>query len=304
MMRAARQANMGKISKDVKRQNNVSDYQVSRFNAVKHGILSKHTVLSWEDKGEYDELYASLIDEHRPSGITEAHLVEEIAGVIWRKRRLRLAEAAVFRQGLRDAVVKTTSYDSSSNLSAAAALVASGGDQNVENDAVVKAIHADPKSTVDEIREFRALLKKADRALALLQDGGSGAYDKALKALDASTHEWWKESIEVTDGIARSPYSATADDLAMWVEAEAMVYFQKQLHVLTNRDVIREQTIGDAFDPYRFEPLARYETHLDRKFERTLAMLVKLQELRRDRDVRVLMASTADEESSGSSDTA
>ncbi len=61
---------------------------------------------------------------------------------------------------------------------------------------------------------------------------------------------------------------------------------------------------GDAFEPGRFEQLARYETHLDRKFERTLAMLVKLQELRRDRDVRVLMAIPADEESSSSSDTA
>jgi hypothetical protein len=31
---------------------------------------------------------------------------------------------------------------------------------------------------------------------------------------------------------------------------------------------------------HRLEKLNRYETHLDRKFERTLAMLVKLKELR------------------------
>ena len=35
--------------------------------------------------------------------------------------------------------------------------------------------------------------------------------------------------------------------------------------------------------PYRLEKLSRYETHLDRKFERTLAMLIKLKDLRSSR---------------------
>ena len=42
----------------------------------------------------------ALVAEHGPQGPTEEHLVEEIAGVLWRKRRLRLAEAAAHRRGL------------------------------------------------------------------------------------------------------------------------------------------------------------------------------------------------------------
>ena len=34
-------------------------------------------------------------------------------------------------------------------------------------------------------------------------------------------------------------------------------------------------------DPDRLDRLARYETHLDRKLERTLAVLLKLKDLRR-----------------------
>jgi hypothetical protein len=52
----------------------------------------------WEDADEYGALVASLIAEHRPQGPTEEHLVEELAGVLWRKRRLRLAEAAAHRR--------------------------------------------------------------------------------------------------------------------------------------------------------------------------------------------------------------
>ena len=42
-------------------------------------------------------------DEHRPQGPTEEHLVEELVGILWRKRRLRLAEAVANQHGLEDA---------------------------------------------------------------------------------------------------------------------------------------------------------------------------------------------------------
>ena len=75
---------------------------VTRFNALRHGVLSRYTVLPWEDAEEYHALVAALVAEHAPQGPTEEHLVEELAGILWRKRRLRLAEAAAHRRGLDD----------------------------------------------------------------------------------------------------------------------------------------------------------------------------------------------------------
>ncbi len=43
---------------------------------------------------------------------------------------------------------------------------------------------------------------------------------------------------------------------------------------------IKAQALGEGLRPHLLEKLNRYETHLDRKFERTLAMLLKLKELR------------------------
>src|SRR5271154_5274801 len=79
-------------------------YEATRFNALRHGILSRYTVLPWEDENEYRELLNALIAEHKPEGPTEEHLVEEMVGVLWRKRRLRLAETAAYRRGLKNAV--------------------------------------------------------------------------------------------------------------------------------------------------------------------------------------------------------
>ena len=73
---------------------------ITRFNALRHGVLSRYTVLPWEDGDEYRALVAALVAEHGPQGPTEEHLVEELAGILWRKRRLRLAEAAAHRRGL------------------------------------------------------------------------------------------------------------------------------------------------------------------------------------------------------------
>src|SRR5215212_8146136 len=75
-------------------------YGVTRFNALKHGVLSHDTVLPWENESEYCTLLTALVCEHEPHGPTEEHLVEELAGIMWRKRRLRLAEAAAHHRGL------------------------------------------------------------------------------------------------------------------------------------------------------------------------------------------------------------
>ena len=77
--------------------------EITRFNALRHGVLSRYTVLPWEDADEYHALVAALVAEHAPQGPTEEHLVEELAGILWRKRRLRLAEAAAHRRGLEEA---------------------------------------------------------------------------------------------------------------------------------------------------------------------------------------------------------
>jgi hypothetical protein len=71
-----------------------SGTEITRFNALRHGVLSRFTVLPWEDADEYQAIVIALLAEHAPQGPTEEHLVEEIAGILWRKRRLRLAEAA------------------------------------------------------------------------------------------------------------------------------------------------------------------------------------------------------------------
>ena len=78
-----------------------ASYEAVRFNAMKHGILSRLAVFAHEDQAEFSDLLAALLDEHQPAGMTERHLIEELATIIWRKRRVLLAEGAKINEGLK-----------------------------------------------------------------------------------------------------------------------------------------------------------------------------------------------------------
>jgi hypothetical protein len=63
-------------------------------NSVKHGLFSKVVVLESESQAEFKGLWAELWEDCRPVGKREELLVEKLAYIIWRLRRLLLAERA------------------------------------------------------------------------------------------------------------------------------------------------------------------------------------------------------------------
>jgi hypothetical protein len=87
------------------------------------------------------------------------------------------------------------------------------------------------------------------------------------------------ECLEGAAGSDRS-YQPTAEALGAWLRRNRKEWFDDPIVELEHRDAIREQAFGAAYSAQRLVVTARYEVHLDRKLERTLAMLVRLRELR------------------------
>ncbi len=118
-----------------------------------------------------------------------------------------------------------------------------------------------------------------------MRAGKEDAYQRALEALVPGTREWWLETLEDWAEESEPEYEASVESLTGWLEEEAIPYFGKRDAELANRELIREHALGEALTANAFEKVARYEAHLDRKLERTLAMLIRLQDLRREADV-------------------
>jgi hypothetical protein len=159
----------------------VSSTEITRFNALRHGVLSRYTVLPWENADEYHTIVAALVAEHSPQGPTEEHLVEEIAGIMWRKRRLRLAEAAAYRRGLDGTLA---SYRETVKV----ALVHL--DTPGQSERVVDAIRATAADTEADMAEMTADEAMTRRALELLGSKCNDAYEAALTALREDTQAW------------------------------------------------------------------------------------------------------------------
>ncbi len=248
--------------------------EITRFNALRHGVLSRYTVLPWEDADEYRTLVEALVAEHAPRGPTEEHLVEELAGILWRKRRLRLAEAAAHRRGLDGTLA---SYRETVKVALVHLDVTSSSER------VVDAIRAKAADIEDDIREMQDDEAMTRRALDLLASRRNDRYEAALAALREDTQVWWADTLardpeDLDEG--EEPATADAEGLRRFVETDVLPWFETRKKELANRPLIREQAFGEALDPDRLERLGRYEVHLDRKLERTLAMLLRLKDLR------------------------
>jgi len=248
--------------------------EITRFNALRHGVLSRYTVLPWEDADEYHALVAALVAEHAPQGPTEEHLVEELAGILWRKRRLRLAEASEIQRGLS----KTT--DVFSRTAESALVLSASGQRKID---VADALRADPGELATELKAIDVDRKMTLKAIALLNGGRPNSYVKALAALHESTREAWKDQLawnsdDYEEG--EEAYKADTPSFLRYLETQIMPWYDNRLAELKAQPIVRTQALGEAVNPDKLERLGRYEVHLDRKLERMLAMLLRLKDLR------------------------
>ena len=81
---------------------------VSRYNAIKHGILSKQILFESEDENELLELEKRLRSELAPATEIELLLVDKIASNIWRLKRALSFE--------KDDVIFTSDFDGTVGL--------------------------------------------------------------------------------------------------------------------------------------------------------------------------------------------
>jgi hypothetical protein len=78
------------IKHDCRLNNSVSrSRKGKRPNALKHGFYAGAPLIPGEDPEEFNNLYAELIDEWKPSGPTLRDGVFELADLRWKQRRLK-----------------------------------------------------------------------------------------------------------------------------------------------------------------------------------------------------------------------
>ena len=241
-------------------------YEVVRFNALKHGILSRYTVLSHENHADYESLVNSLMDEHLPAGATEQHLIEEMASVIWRKRRVLQAEGATINQDLKSVTSNTKAV-----VQAAAPFQRGIYSQSID---LGDVMDLSQDEVTEQQRAANQDLESLQKASRLLRQTAKDAYKKAVAALLPDSREMWQEAVSAEQ------YIGDAQGLRSFLDEVLYPLIAQMDKEARYHEDIKNQALGQGLVAYKLQQLSRYETHLDRKFERTLGMLIKLKEMR------------------------
>src|SRR6185312_2373416 len=69
----------------------------SKLNALKHGLSAKAVVLDAEDPRQFAALRAGLESDFEPKTVIERELIENLAGSLWRLRRVPRLEKEILQ---------------------------------------------------------------------------------------------------------------------------------------------------------------------------------------------------------------
>jgi len=254
----------------------------SKFNARKHGLFSKAVLLQDESRAEYDALLNGLMENLQPQGKLEIVLVENLATLLWRKRRLIQVETAEIEkaQFLNWDLALQNKVDELEYAQLKGASDAKLGRSNplllIRNAMEILNIHrllfmAGDSQSGDAVR--RTL-----KSIYGYQDGGPEPYGWRQMSLTLSklltSAEQGKENSEDPPDVKQIVDKAICQEilrLAKLHDDAAKVETLRREHNVAGARV-PSQEVSDR--------LLRYEAHLSREFDRSLAQLERLQRMR------------------------
>jgi len=251
--------------------------QRSRLNAQTHRIFSKGRIVGDESAREFEFLLQGLLHDLKPEGVLETLLVDQLATILWRKRRILRAEAAE---------IKNAQFETLDTLNAYAADMWDRVRSGEATGGMLK--HQDNPYVLREallmLKVVRCALEERGftdpwilRRLYGLDHQSAAPFGTVLymylncskEAADNSNRnaespeDLKKKMLEILD----QEINRVQDLLAQWVCVDIARSECNKLAALVPPPAVSER-------------LLRYETHLSREFDRTLSQLERLQRWR------------------------
>lgn len=229
-------------------------------------------MLPWEDPNAYRELRDAMHAEHAPNGPTETALVDRLVDIVWKRNRMRLADRAMHMHSLQSQV----GYSDGGALGRAA-LVLSSRRKPVAD--VREALTSNEQDDESDQDYFRRESEDLSKAIAILEnDQTPAAVDAAKALLRDDTIGWWEGYIEEWE--IEDDHEIRAQRLLEFLKNHVRTEVDKLIASVEQRPALRLQAWGESLNPVRYAKLLALESELDRQFEKSLGMLIRLQEMR------------------------
>jgi hypothetical protein len=258
----------------------------SRRNATKCGIFSRIIVVKGESRIEYESLLRGLREYCEPIGALEDLLVEELATNRWRYRRVLLAERGETGVNAISAESEKPSSRAIMNLLSNAESAGGGLIEAATDSMSLTVCIFTLKALRARIRDDGFKKEQDQRVLQKLY-GHLGEFDDNLSRTYA---RWMRISELPEDERQRKGHpslSACLENVSQAIDDETKRLEQlreKRARAQHERCRLEKLRLSIPGGPGS-ERLLRYETSLERSFDRTLHQLERLQRMRRGQPV-------------------
>jgi len=258
-----------------------------KYNALKHGIFSKVAVLENESQDEYNSLLAGLVEYFDPQGATEYVLVEKLSTLLWRSRRLIVAEAAEIQMSTEfleweenDTQEKSAEEIEQDGFS----LRQEGLIRHKENPVILEMC-------LELLGELRLGVKDEgfgyEQAGEILSKLYGDTEEERLQQTLLESYQAWKYTSTASEEERKPegcPSPTKCKDNALQEindEIRGLKKYQKDRAPIESHRRELEILRRGIPDAHRLDRLLRYEASLERAFDRTLIQLERLQRMRR-----------------------
>lgn len=260
----------------------------SKLNATTHGIFSRVAVLKEESHEDYDALLDGLQQSFQPVGTLEAVLVDKMATILWRYRRLLLAEVGEIRQNSLSLDSVALSAGRGKNLRQLSGMLSMRAGTGLLN------ANPDTHSTaniLEILKEFRKEFQKKgfqeedDKKLLKLIYGGLDLTNIRGTPVTDEYNHWLAQS----KAAAERPKDDNRSSIEKYKEKMLQVLDEEiqRIHKLVEKQEAHQAEATELkklsgsipWEP-GMERILRYEASLERAFDRALAQLERLQRMR------------------------
>ncbi len=257
--------------------------QRSKHNALKHGIFSKIILLSGESRLEFNSVLNGLRNDLRPKGALEEVLVDKLASLLWRYRRILIAEGAEIRKG-----TEFYSLNKSDRDEEEAAIFLSSEEKvraglflRIENP-FIRERCIEILQFFEQAIEMRGFRSSDDEHLLSLLFGNvetKATSEPFVLIYRLCSHPGEFPAVEEKE--LATPAARKATFLkALQDKIDRLQKLPESLDRILGPRARLEELCRKVPDAPELDRLLRYEASLERSFERTLSQLVGLQRMR------------------------
>jgi len=245
--------------------------RITRWNAVKHGLLSKAVVITTgerkENAEEYQSVLAQLRKDLRPVGTLEEMLVEQICTSYWRLKRVLLCEAG-------EIVAAQTSPYNGEGGPGLAALEMVEECRTIDSSAVEERIKL--LETLTQILEKDEALSEERLSQLNEKFGAKSPFARHLSLLNNGL-------MDSREGPERERFEDIRGEMVEYLRHEREVLESVAKQLKKKEEIESDARMASLNLPSGkiTEKITRYETTIQRRMHKAIETLERLQRMRK-----------------------